>query len=137
MTASAGTLTLTEFLTARLDEDADRARTWLADNYDDLARTSPAFREQAMALTIRVLAEVAAKRRIVELHASVHTKRLVYDYSNFRYLDERQPYVECSLCIDPEWSDDGVLPLEYPCEHVRIIASVYASHPDYREEWAL
>jgi hypothetical protein len=58
---------------------------WLSDRVEHIARHDPA----------RVLADVEAKRRIVEW-------------------DAEQPV------------DRGVL---------NILASVYADHPDYREEW--
>lgn len=96
MTVSAGTLTLTEFLTARLDEDEAAARC----GWDE---------HGPWPTEARVLAEVEAKRRLVELHAP-----------NGR---------ECWWC----GGDQGGT---YPCENLRILALPYASHADYRAEWA-
>jgi len=73
---------------------------------DHVARWSPA----------RVLAECAAKRRIVELHRG---QKALWD-------DDENPLevVECPEC--------GVL---FPCPTLRLLALPYADHPDYREEW--
>jgi hypothetical protein len=71
---------LVEFLRARLDEDEVAAR---------------------------VLREVEAKRRILELH---------------RPDDPDRP--ECVTC-GPRW----------PCRTVEALTSAYADHPDYHEEW--
>lgn len=73
---------------------------------EHVARWSPA----------RVLAECAAKRRIVELHRG---QKALWD-------DDENPLevVECPEC--------GVL---FPCPTLRLLALPYADHPDYREEW--
>lgn len=55
----------------------------------------------------RVLAEVAAKRRIIDEH----------------------------LPIDPCDAHDAAL-RSIPCETLRLLASVYAGRPGWREEWA-
>lgn len=58
----------------------------------------------------RVLAECEAKRRIVELHA---------EYADFG---------DCSTCGD-------VPQVEYPCETLRVLASVYANRPGFDPAW--
>lgn len=63
----------------------------------------------------RVMAEVEAKRAILELH---------------RPLDD----MWCSACCD------NVAPYElnateYPCPTLRLLALPYADHRDYRQEW--
>jgi hypothetical protein len=60
----------------------------------------------------RILAECAAKRRIVDMHG---------DSEPGRYVDDPP---ECTRCDEP-----------YPCEDLRAIALPFADHPDYREEW--
>lgn len=55
----------------------------------------------------RVLAECEAKRRIVALHPEM--------------------LEWCQGCAHESW----------PCRTLWVLASVYADHPDYREEWAL
>jgi pyrimidine deaminase RibD-like protein len=104
-------MTITEFLTARLDEDEAAARDvlenglvswdearqilyragWHAERAEaHIARHDPA----------RVLADVAAKRAIVALH----------------------PCDDCGMGNDP-------------CSTLRLLAQPYAEHPDYDEEW--
>lgn len=56
----------------------------------------------------RVLAQVAAVRRVVEEH------------------QEKAPGV-CSVCSRHD----------YPCPTLRALASTYADHPDYQQEWTL
>lgn len=63
----------------------------------------------------RVLAEVAAKRRIVELHDGAH------ECSTF----ERDGEVDnCTWCLDAE-----------DCSTMRLLALPHAEHPEYRQEW--
>jgi hypothetical protein len=59
---------------------------------------------------IRVLADIAAKRRVVDLHRPVG--------------DRRYHPVRCA--------EDG---RGYPCDTLTALASVYADHSDYRSEW--
>jgi hypothetical protein len=61
----------------------------------------------------RVLAECAAKRRIVELHGD-------------------NSVGSCSLCATRDTGD----PLPYPCQTLRLLAMPYAGHPDYDGSWA-
>lgn len=121
------TLTLTDFLLARIDEDEDEAKAamgpanspmgddaadevlWMARNegvaeagIEHFARHDPA----------RVLAECEAKRRIVEAHGPYRMASLGY----------------CSSCGD-------VPQVAYPCPTLRALAAIYADHPDYRVEW--
>lgn len=128
---------LVAFLKARLDDDEQVARqaasreqggaswrlegatvlagdgapvarhTW-ADEGSHIARHDPA----------RTLREVEAKRGIVERH-SPHSMG------------------SCRTCERPHW---GVQVCDHceraaPCPDLRDLATVYASHPDYLEEW--
>ena len=115
MTASAGTLTLPEFLTARLDEDEAVARSarWHAVDYNSSENEAHGQRWDPA----RVLAEVEAKRRIVALHEP-------YSHGDLGDL--------CLECAGG--AGEGA---DWPCRTLRILASVYASHKDYRDEWAL
>lgn len=80
------------------------------DEQDDASPTHIARHDPA-----RVLAEVAAKRRIVELHSGAH------ECSTF---DRNGEIDNCTWCLD---SDE--------CSTVALLASVYTGHPDYRPEW--
>jgi hypothetical protein len=69
----------------------------------------------------RVLAEVEAKRRIVESAAEIMDRGAFPEGVS----DGRDP--------DEVESDEGLAALaEY---HLRLLALPYADHPDYREEW--
>jgi len=76
--------------------------SWL--DAEHIARHNPA----------RVLAEVDAKRRILDLHEA----------AEFEYAD-------ADVCL----SCDSGGPLPYPCPTVRLLALPYADHPDYHDEW--
>jgi len=64
----------------------------------------------------RVLAEVDAKRRIVELHEPANV--------------EDSEEAVCMTCDDLR----GIEPA-YPCRTLRLLALPYANHPDYQDSW--
>lgn len=66
----------------------------------------------------RVLADVAAKREIIEAHPSGRDHHEGQDYC-----------LECG----PSWN--GNQPRGYPCTTIRLLALPYAGHPDYQESW--
>lgn len=78
-------------------------------NAEHIARHSPA----------RVLAEIAAKRRLLELHAVRERGDgcVVCDDGND----------SCGCLSGPSWG--------YPCDTVKTLALPYADHPAYRDEW--
>lgn len=98
---------LTEFLLARFDEEAANAE-WIHDSSEDDLRLLEFYGQCTCGRPARVLAEVAAKRRIVQLHVSGEAW--------------------CDHCAGPGDIDDS-------CPTLRALASVYADHPDYRQEW--
>ena len=108
-----------EFLLARIAEDADRARTFLADNHEALKRAGAPWPSMALAGVERVLAECAAKRAIVE-------KRLTIGLPD-RPIGDGQAWLSgAHEAVDAERG------------HIlRTLAAVYADHPDYAPEWAL
>jgi hypothetical protein len=94
--------------------------TW-AREADHIARHDPA----------RVLAEVAAKRAILELHAITVTKVATAPFDPDTG-ERREPEyeVECAVC---GWvSDDPTS----GCETIRLLAQSFAGRPGWREEWA-
>jgi hypothetical protein len=106
-------MTLTEFLLARIAEDEGVARE--LDLGQPEADDSHLYRgEGRMVLTYpaRVLAECQAKRHIVELCASAE--------------DRAEQHPDISLLKMPA-AVYGV--------SVRVLAAVYADHPDYSEAW--
>ncbi|MFD6275824.1 DUF6221 family protein [Streptomyces sp. NPDC060209] len=63
----------------------------------------------------RVLAEVNAKRRLLDLHAP-----------------GTQEYVDGDVCMSCTLTGDGPY---YPCTTLRLLALPYANHPGYRDDW--
>lgn len=130
---------MAEFLTARLDEDAQAARlcsgmhlsTYLEGDDEGWAVESSdgdygaIIGGQALAEHIarhdpaRVLADVAAKRAILADH-------------------HRTP-------MDPEWCDrcdtgeslDNQVSADYPCPTLLALAQPYAEHPDFDPAWSV
>lgn len=144
-------MTLTEFLLARIAEDEDCAResafsatregvmsdadgrSWrlelsdvvlvedidmgvvFAHNSDDLDPPIAVLAHIARHDPARVLRDCEAKRRIVDAHSF---ERLPTDD------DEPEAFSDCADC----WQT-------VPCLTLRHLATVYADHPDYRDEW--
>jgi len=80
----------------------------------------------------RVLADIAAKRAILALHAHyVEQKR-----EGGKYLDTWRPDEGCETC---HWDNDcGCIENSgYPCDTVGLLASVYADHPEFDPAWRL
>lgn len=71
----------------------------------------------------QVLADVDAKRAIVELHSEAE-----YDVQGER---------TCVRCVDPNGWTVTPLPAEerWPCLTLRMLALPYVDHPDYDEAW--
>ncbi len=127
------TLTLTDFLLARIAEDeavarlaadTEGAEKWATlppgelPNVDAHMGTLPHIARHDPA---RVLAECEAKRRIVELHD-----------------------VDCYVGTGPDGDDEyfcegcrtsTIDPADIQCPTLRALTLSYADHPDYRDEW--
>lgn len=77
-----------------------------------------------------VLAEVEAKRRLVELHVITVEKTDVPPFDS--YTGERNPdeyNVTCAIC---GWASDDPTSA---CLTLRLLALPYATHPEYKESW--
>jgi len=124
------TQTLADFLLARIAED-ERDADWI--HHEDCEHLPPAPTFPCdCGYPARVLAECAAKRRIVELHEQAvwHQPAGAFIYSlGRRLVEEGQHLGGCTICA----GDNSEA--AYPCPTLRALASVYAGHPDYREEW--
>lgn len=131
---------LTDFLLARIAEDEHAARAaspgpWVSTTHRHVQTGEPVLFEVHPVATLggdggggvdtmgdaehvarhdpnRVLAECEAKRRIVGLHT--------YEWMGPDDAAEKG----CEHDYDP-----------WPCPTLRNLASVYADHPDYRDEW--
>ena len=111
---------LIDFLQARLDEDEVAAKAVRPDqDYSDSEhqdRWTPA----------RALAEVDAKRRIIELHKPVQCA------------NGPENTIVCASCgpvgeSAEVWWHKGAL--WFPCETLQTLALPYADHPDYDDQW--
>lgn len=84
----------------------------------------------------RVLAEIDAKRRLIELHVPEPS-----GYVNGVYQMAPEPAGEpfCSHCANLCHSSSGIMchnpDAPWPCPTVRLLALPYADHPGYRKEW--
>jgi hypothetical protein len=128
-------MTITEFLTARLDEDGEvvvalRTRTpprrhpksWRADLTTD--------EQGADGITLspeRMLAEVAAKRAIVVMHRQIRLR----DIPGAGWKDVEK--LVCEYDTDP----DGSGYTAYPCTTLQLLAQPYAEHPDFDPDWKI
>ncbi|MCT9092817.1 DUF6221 family protein [Streptomyces sp. ASQP_92] len=112
---------LVQFLRDRLDEDAEAAGTatpgpWHADGgsvyathpTDEVVSYTDSAEHIARHNPARVLADIEAKRQILDLHVA-------------------EPGQHPDFC--------GHDKHELPCPTLRLLALPYADHPDYREEW--
>jgi hypothetical protein len=81
----------------------------------------------------RVLAEVEAKRRILELHEPIPSQ-----YVGGRYVG-RPGDLQCSFCASLCHSSSGLRcedpDAPWPCETVNLLAQAYAGQLGWREEW--
>jgi hypothetical protein len=106
---------LASFLRAQWDAEEADAR-WSLENAPAAHQTDPNSMNFSPA---RVLAEVEAKRRILDKHAFVQTKAV----------GEGMRVVDVDVCRTCS-NKHGV-----PCATVRLLALPYADHESYREGW--
>ena len=126
-------MTITEFLTARLDEDeavvvALRQRSGAGTRHGfpkwkaQLSGVGDPAEDHIGLSHERMLAEVEAKRRIVAVHGSREVASL--DRATWA-----QSFTVCRRC----WEGDRQVVA--PCPTLRLLALPYADHPDYDEAW--
>lgn len=110
-------ITLTEFLLARIAED--EAAALAIHDIDDCPAADQVYRGTChCGWPARVLAECDAKRRIIALHPqAVSMMTTIHGL------------------VPQTWCDGCDRPADVPCQELRILVSVYADHPDYRQEW--
>lgn len=105
------TLTITEFLRERIAEDAEASRrVW--DRDADIRALIEVPESVAEYAPGKMLAECEAKRQIVERH---HHKPV---------MGAGGPLDWCACLAD------------WPCPDLLALTSVFADHPDYRDEWS-
>lgn len=118
---------LVTFLRARLDEDEAVLRACAGGvpqwRPEDIAIFGPDLSPEvrthiARHDPARVLKEIEAKRRVVELHRPVQKRSTG---SGGGVIED------CQVCDH--------FPARYPCTTLRLLALPYADHPDYQEQW--
>jgi hypothetical protein len=82
----------------------------------------------------RVLAEIEAKRRILDLHSPQAT-----GYVDGVYMHGETGELQCEHCAEQCHSRSGLgceqPDAPWPCPTVRLVAQPYAGQPGWREEW--
>lgn len=80
----------------------------------------------------RVLAEVDAKRRILDLHYPIHRDIGWTEDGDERYAE----LAVCGHCVPKHshFSSRDAVPT-YPCQTVRLLAQSYAGRDGWQEEW--
>ena len=119
--------TLADFLLARIAEDEAAAREIPAGTWEDATQASWRYDHVFRWSPERVLADCAAKRAIVEMHALMDGG----DPDSFPYESEdgRTVWPGCVIC------DGDSTPRRLGCDTVRHLAAPYADHPDYDPTW--
>jgi len=117
-------VTPTEYLTARLDEEeavarAAETKAWASTVAEQIhiLRWDPA----------RVLADVAAKRAIVEEHKGELDSPMYPSLGSY-----------CVVCREPDTWDYDLKGPEYqpwPCRTIRALLQPYAARADFDERW--
>lgn len=122
---TAATLTLTDFLLARIAEDEDQAHrdVWADQNWG-----LPLPVGDRTKWAGRMLSECEAKRRLVDAHPSLPVSWI----SPCGNHSGRYP-ADCRKC---ERGTDYRCPCgARDCMVLRALAVVHSTHPDYRDEW--
>lgn len=111
---------LTEFLLARLSEDEEACQAAPTDSEWIGGRLIP--------FQTRLLAECEARRRIVDKFATWERENRTAwkDYSRWAAGKPTPPNPPART------TPEAMQGLDFA---IRVIASVYADHPDYRDEW--
>ncbi|MFE3449635.1 DUF6221 family protein [Nonomuraea sp. NPDC059194] len=130
---------LIAFLRARLDEDETLAQAAISalgaadgnpgwPDYETFRTPALDTAEEYLERfqPARVLREVEAKRRLVELHLPEPLSET-----------DRQLFGFTLKCAGESWVcyGDGEDIVPWPCDHLKLLALPYADHPEYRADW--
>lgn len=114
--------TRTAWLLEQIEADEERAASDIEhfDGFKNKADTWIAMYAKRLAVT------AAAHRAIVELHRPAN------------YSSESRIMPHCRQCWDADWYDEEpAMPVGWPCDTLRALATIYADREGYREEWGL
>lgn len=120
-------MTLTEFLLARIAEDEAQANRSKADAASGKTLGVPPGWITGVA--DRVLAECEAKRRIVDAIEDERQRMDIYNRDYDLGLLTTEGDLRSGLASNARWAGLDMA--------ARALASAYADHPDYREEWRI
>ena len=84
----------------------------------------------------RVLAEIAAKRAILQAHKVNSEPEMMTDPKGWGSIPTGQTDYWCNTC-DHDRDYGHIGGEQEGCDTLRQIASVYSDHPDYRSEWVV
>ncbi len=123
-------MTLTEFMAAQLDEDEAKAEDLIKQltalrgtlqSPKSLGRITPGWHSptEAIAMCTQALADIAAKRAIIDCHEPRH------------HPDQGQGFPAWDECMGCGGDGKG----DWPCETVLIVASVYRGRPGWQTAW--
>lgn len=120
-------MTITEFLEARIAEDEAMANRSVQFGSKGAALLSLGSKDAPPVLVlhpVRILAECAAKRAIIDAHPV--TTNVVEVSTRIK------PGFACETCFSHDaWVEDSGY-----CDTLCALAAVYADHPDYQQEWS-
>lgn len=126
---------LETWLRAQLDEDEREAQKQPDDeDYPIVGLSAEMEQNYPCSRFLRIpksmaLADIAAKRAILDLHPS--TAGYVYDDDM-----DREPGSVCRTCAWPsEYGGELGDSRPYPCQTLRLLAAAYADRPGYQDEW--
>lgn len=137
--------TIAEFLTARYDEIeaaaravtwTDDSRTWTIDSGGYAKRyVVDALDHKVVTVDPAGISDAAATAEHIALHDPAYELRKIEVDRAILAIHTIQgslvsDYTDCAACMDVDAYDS------YPCQTVRLLALPFASHPEYREEWA-
>lgn len=124
---------LVSFLCARLDEDERTARAPLGDHAASWTLPSSAVVDTGAA---DLGDEIhTGDARLAEHIARHDPARVLREVEAARRVLDRHDQMDgggCAWCWDKIYGTDT----SWPCPDVRDVATRYADHPDYRDEWA-
>jgi hypothetical protein len=115
---------LVEFLRTRLDEDEQRSDHIHNDNCEYFWNPERPELHDCGEPT-RVLAEVKAKRLILDEHRPTSDEELIVCTT---CADQDWVYVRRKQTGDPQFGG-------WPCSTIRALTLMYTDHPDYNPEW--
>lgn len=100
---------------------ASGSEMWDCEGSDTLCMSAVSVLHIAAHDPARVLADLAAKRAILDEHSNVNGG-------------------DCGTCVVGEWgypTNGGSTIAHYPCRTLRLLAAPYAEHPEYDPAWRI